>query len=755
MPSDDIELEEFDRSRTYWATWEGKHLVDALDEKQRAYFETARNRGLLALWVIAYASHHGLTPQDLRDFATQQIGFEGNELELMRFHLNVVRPYVRRMAIMALGEKASFKAMVVNSDHQSQVIADLADKIVNSLYSRYAEDHDTEVAESDGVFGLGGTHYRWDLQGGDEVSVDVPVMEPVTDPWGQPIFGEDGQPEQQQATLQDGETPATHKVKAKSGAPVVTTFYPWNAPQETRNSGEMLWVVIRETESKWNLCSQFPPLREAILKQQTGHDKYDFGQLFRLEDLEFANKDLCVVKHFYHARCPAMPDGRYCVIVGDVVLYDTVCPTKVGVPIAIMRSSAFIETTFGYADSWDMLAVSQALNQVNSDEMQNYALYGRQSTYSEKGTNVTSDGLTRGTHYEFPLGGRPPGAIQLTAIPPTLKDLKGYLHQMLDHISDQNATQRGDPPANVRSGEMAALLDSIALRYQSYRQQAARRFRIRGATIIMDLIKRYGETPFLVEIAGIDSRAYVSEFTREDMSGVERITMDVVSPMMQTIAGRWQMYTLLKDLPPDQRSAAYELITTGDSSLFIKTNRVSEMQVRRENEDLVTGEREVFPTAGEDAMLHYQRHWQQREQILASDNQDPEALRRIDEHLSATVQTWLGSSGLVAGLRTITPPPALGPSQDNPSGNPMWQLQAQISQGQAMLAGGAPMPAGPGGTQGGQPSAASSGPPAGDGMQAQAAPGAAAQVNNQGSGPPQKHPSGTDLPQPSTPPAAA
>jgi hypothetical protein len=756
------EDEEFDRDGTYWATWKGKHLAGALDDKQRAYFETARNRGLLALWVIAYAAHHGLTPQDLRDFATQQIGFEGNELELLRFHINVTRSYVRQQSIMALGEKAAFKAMVVNSDHKSQVMAELADKIINSLYGRYSEQHDSEVSEGDGVFGSCAAHYRWDLRGGDDVSVDVPVTEDDVDTWGRPVIGEDGQPQKRPALDEQG-SPIMHKEKAKSGAPVVTVVYPWALVQETRSSGDPLWVMVREAESKWNLCSQFPLLKDAILSQHTQNDQYDFGQLFRLEELEYSNKDLCVVKHFYHARCPALPNGRYAIMVGDVILWDSVCPVKEGVPVAQMRSATFIETNFGYADSWDMLALNQALNQVNSDEMQNYALYGKQSVAWEKGTNITLDGLTRGTGYEVPTGARLPQAIQLTAVPGSLPDFKKYIHSMLDHESGQNSTSRGEPPANIRSGEMAALMDSIALRYQSYRQQAARRFRIRGATIMLDMLKRYGDTPFLVEITGIDSRAYVAEFTREDMSGVERITMDVVSPIMQTIAGRWQVYSMLKDLPPDQRSAAYELIATGDTSLFVQKDRTTEMLIRRENEDLVTGARPVKCSAGEDAVLHYQRHYAQREQILASDKQDADALKRLDDHLLETTQNWLGCSGLVSGLRQIVPPPALGPNQDNPYGNPQYQLQMQMMMAQQMF--GTPQAVVPQQTppppQTQQEATGGTGPQmpvAQPPMQPLSGAAPAVQTTSQPTGQPrssfpqQQHPSGTKLPQPSTPP---
>lgn len=732
----DAEEEPVNKDQIYWALWKGSDLASAIGDKERAFYESARSRGIVALWVIAYAAHHGLTPEDLRDFSTQQIGFMGNELELLRFHLNLTRSYSRRSSIMALGEQAAFKAMCVNSDHKSQVRAQYADKIVNSLYKRYASKFDPKVAEADGFAGSGATHYRWDFTGGDTVTVHAPV----TGEDGNPITGEDG-------------NPITHPTRAKSGAPTVTVVYPWSMPMETRASGELQWVVVREAESKWNVAAQFPSMREAVLNTGKVVDDYNFGDLFRLDELDYEDGDLIIVKHFYHQRCAAIPEGRYAVLVGNVILWDGPCPTKEGLPVAIMKSADFIETNFGYCDGWDWLAVNQALNQVNSDELLNYANYGRQSTYSEKGTTVTSAGITKGTHWEFPAGAKPPGAVQLTAVAPTLPELKKYLHSQFDLMSDQSSTNRGDPDANVRSGEMAALLDSISLRYQSYRQNAAREFRIRGASIIVDMINRYGETPFLAEIAGIEDRAYIDEFTGEDLSGIERITMDVVSPLMQTIAGRWQVYSLLKDLPPDQRAAAYELIVTGDASLFARKDRTAEMLVRRENEDLVTGAREVFCTSGEDAVLHYQRHWAQREQLLASDDQDPEALARIDAHLQQTVQTWLSMSASVAALRGVQPPPALGPTQDNPYGNPMWQMQAQISAGASMLA--APpagMPNAQGGPQGEQPASGPGGQqPAGGPMQPQATPGSAAQANDQG-GVAQKHPSGTNLPQPSTPP---
>jgi hypothetical protein len=713
-PQPDQEQAPVDKSQIYWALWQGKDLADALDDKQQAYFQTARNRGLLALWVLAYAAHHGLTPEDLRDFATQAIGFSGDELELLRFHINLVRTYVRQQTSLALGEDAAFKAMVTNSDHRSQAKAELSDEIVTAQYKRYSAEHDVTVAESDGCFGAGFAHYRWDFVGGDEVTIQQQVM------------GPDGQPTQ-------------HPVKAKSGAPIVTPVYPWAAIQETRMSGDPLWILIRETDNKWNLIASFPGKREEILQVSQGSDEYDFGTLFRLEDLEIANKDLCTVKHFYHARCAAMPEGRYCVIYGDVILWDGPSPVKEGLPVAEMCSGRFIETTFGYADAWDLLAIQQALNQVNSDELQNYATYGKQSIGIEKGTEVTLDAIAKGTAFYIPQGAQMPKAVQLTAIPTTLPTLKDYLHKQLDTVSGQNAASRGDPDPNVRSGEMNALLHSIAIGYQSFRQKAARKFRIRGATIIVDMITRYGQTPFLVSIAGIEKRSYVAEFTADDLDGIERITMDEVSPMMQSVAGRMQIYQLLKDVPPEDRGPAYEMITTGNSSAFMATDRSSDMLIRRENEDLVTGERPVVVNADDDPFKHYPKHKAQREMLLASDNPDVEAIGRINQHLLEHQQQYIGLQPIIAAFCNIQPPPAI-------PGNPTWQMQMLMAQSGGAM----PSPEQqPGAAQGGGGSAPAQKPQPGGPNGTDSA--GSAQRQSTGQGGQQVDPSGTKLPSPSQP----
>ena len=541
----------------------------------------------------------------------------------------------------------------------------------------------------------------------------------------------------------------------------MSIWYPWSRVQETRLSGpEHQWKLIRELDNRWNLIANFPKHKERLLVARTDFDQYDFGTLFRLEEMYYTSKDQLTVKHFYHRRCAAVPEGRYVMMVNDIILWDGPCPRKRGLPIAEFQSGNFIESTFGYADAWDLIAIQQALNQVNSDEMQNYATFGRQSIAIEKGTEVTIDAIAQGTAFYVPPNAQMPRAVQLAAIPNTLPDLKSYLHKMLDTVSGQNAASRGDPDPNVRSGEMNALLDSIAIRYQSFRQDAARKFRIEGAQILLDLITRYGETPFLVDISGVEQRSYVTEFTKDDLSGIQRIEIEQVSPLMQSTSGRLQLITALREMPPEDRAAAYELVVTGNTTRWLKTENSCEMLIRKENELLITGEAPVYVNReADDPFKHYPMHFSALEQLMAAEKPDQKAIQRIRLHMQDHMQSYLQMNPVGATFVGLPPPPPIYPNPMAPRGNMAFefllatgQLQTGPNNPSLIPPGGPADPAaGGGGATGPDAAPGASGeqqPPAG----AQAAPSDQAQVQEGPAGG-QMHATGTPLPEPSQPPA--
>lgn len=727
--------QELDPNNIYWALKSGKDLASALEDKENAWYESARNRGQLTVWIIAYAAYYGMDPESLNVMASKALGFDGDEAEFIRFHINEVRAIIRRQNTMALGERPAFQCLTTNSDHRSQAQNKLSDTIFQSFYRRYAGTKEWEIAEGDGVLGTCGAHLRWDAQGGDKVSV------------------------KQQVTGPDGK-PSEAMVKRKSGAPRVTVTHIWNTVKEPLDMGEDAnWVIVRERDSKWNVAAKFPEMREQILAEKT-NDQYDFSHLFNLQAADVANADMCTVKYFYHPDCAAIPGGRFAIVYGSLVLWDRPSPVDEGVPFYEMCSGKIIETNFPFADSWELLALQQALNQLNSDEFGNYATFGRQSVAMEKGTEITVDAIaTGGKAFFYPAGGKPPAAVLMTAAPPTIGVAKEYLHKRMEYISAVNATSSGDPPPNVRSGEMAALLHSMTIEYLSYRQMSLDQMRVKLANGMLDMVRKNGETQFLVEVVGIEDRPYIAEFLAEDLSTVKRVYIETISSYQRTTAGKIEIYKMLSMVPPEERAAAYEMITTGQSTSFLKKDRSCDLRVRRENEDLLTGERPVFVSNGDHPVKHLQGHFAELEMLLASDNPDMEAANRIGMHISETMQNWYGMDPLFCEALGIPPPPPIPP--DPATGRPanpafmfaVWQSQVP---GGGALGTGAPAPTGeaPGGPSATSQSPAS-GPPGGSPTGAPAQPKPSGQAAARASqGGQARDPSGTKLPQPSAPPGA-
>lgn len=718
VPEDD----ERDPSTVYWATLDGPELIEALDAKERAYFQAARSRGLITMWIGAYAALHGLNPDDLTDMETAFLGLSGSEMQEVRFYINKFASFASQKTTISLGERPAFQALSVNTDHKSQISAQIADELVRYLYRRYAnEDHEREVAIGNITLGACSGHCQWDAYGGDMVTVD------------QPLVGPDGSP------LLDPQTgqPRSAPVKRKSGAPVVGTVYPWGSFKEPmRVPDASNWTTIRENGNKFDLAAKFPDLADDILKEATSDD-YEFSKLFGVDAFGGdKNEDACIVKHFYHPDCAAIPGGRYVMYYGKIVLRAAKCPVSEGIPVAEMCTSRYMESSFGRAAIWDLMPMNQAMNELNSSQLTNYMTFGRNSVAMEEGTKISAQALIDGNKvFEYPHGGQLPQVVQMIASPPQVDAKLQYLNEEMQDLSQLSATSRGDPAANIRSGEMAALIDSISLRFAGPDQAAVNGYRVKMANMLLDMVQQYGQSAFLAEVVGIDNRPFVQEFTTSDLSTIKRAYLDTVSPIMQTVAGRLQMFIQLVQLPPEQRPAAYELITTGLSDRFVSDDRSKLLLIQRENELLLTGERAeerpVQALAIDNIIEHVTQHVRALDRLRSSDNPDPAAMQRFFDHLSDHQQAWFMLDPYLAGFLGIPPPPPIPPGPSAPAGNASWQ-QMQLA-----MQTGAPPP--------GTDSASATGGPAAP------AAGGGAPAPSSGAPPKQEGTLGSAIPNPSQP----
>jgi hypothetical protein len=690
QPQDMVQVEP-DQSQVFWAAKKGRDFCSAAKEKQRAYFETARKRGLLGQWIISYAALHGLDPDSMSTMQTQQLGFDGDEQEFLRLCINVYRPYLQRQVTTIVPDNPTLKCRASNTDVKSILSAKIGDEVVNGIFKKATKGGKLSDMCMAALCTSGGyMHTRWDPQAGDMVTVQQPIQNPQT-----------GQP------LQDPNTgaPVTRNVRKKSGAPSCYVAYPWTVIQEPEAMDCDSWKMVRVADNKWNLAETYAPqsdpskadLRQRILNAKDD-DEFDFGTLFGFEGMDSNNEDACVAFHFYYPRSVAIPSGRYCIFLGDDILLDTDCPIPEGVPVAEMVPARFITTTFGYAPGWDLLGIQQALNQIVSDQLSNIATFGRQSVAMEKGTEITVDALATGQKgFFYPFGGKPPTAVLMNDIGQGPTVLQQYLHKMLDFVAGSNPTARGTPEANVTSGTFAALLYNTVNDYLEYGIKSMNTAIEKIANDCIDMLRLFGESTFIVEAVGIENRTYMKEYTQEDIAGFPGAIMEVVPSAMNSYAGRLDMFDKLKDYAPEDRAAAYAMITTGRSDEFMRNDRNSAVYIQRENEWLIEGKTQpvtvqgipqtkpdgtpmTLPMAGEydDPTKHFPAHVAARNGLLASDNPDLDAVKRIDDHLAEHLVQYGNMHPFAASFLKIPAPPPQ-------PGTPAFQLACMMAQGQFLI----------------------------------------------------------------------
>lgn len=631
------------QNNTYWAAKAAQQVCSTMQAKESDYFATVNRRGLARLWRLAYAQAFGMNPEAKFDMQTQSLAFVGPEAAFVRFRIGEVRSYVQQMNAMAQNNRPAFQCLALNSDVASVGQVEMSQSIVDYLYRQnVGEQREREALEADGWFGAGYAWLRWDPDGGDMVDVPMPVPGKF---------------------MQDG-TPAITKVKQRSGAPKITTLFPWEIVQEAY-SKDPLWRMVRERANKWEVAANFPEMADRIVNINNVKEQPAAAEMY-FYDISGANEDDVIVRHFYHRRCTALPEGRYVGMVDDIVLWDRPCPHPSGMPILELCSGKFFGTQFGYTGTWDLMAIQQMLDEMCSKVATNICTFGIPTIFAEEGISIDVDAIAQGkTIFTYKPGQKPPEQMKIDGLPQSATFFFEYLQQRFMSVSGLNSVTRGQPDKNIDSGTMAALFHSIALEYQSSRQAALDTFREELANLMLDMVRMYSTSPFLIEVSGKKQAPYLKEFTTDAIDGVRKVRVVTANPLLRSQAGRLELFLQTKDLPPEQRGAAIELITTGDASGFTDDSRTSDMRIRWENERLSAG----IPcsvSATDNPFTHVKKHTQQLEALMSMDTPDQMGLEQLFVHIKEHLNVYSIMDPLLAVMLRIPPPP---PIPGTPAGN--------------------------------------------------------------------------------------
>jgi hypothetical protein len=110
----------------------------------------------------------------------------------------------------------------------------------------------------------------------------------------------------------------------------------------------------------------------------------------------------------------------------------------------------------------------------------------------------------------------------------------------LEELSMINATLRGQPPANVTSGAMAATLSANALEFIYSDTKGLTMGLETLMSMSMKNYQRFATVEQVIDVVGEGNASMAQQFQASDIKSIKQIKIRQGNPLLNTIAGRLQ-----------------------------------------------------------------------------------------------------------------------------------------------------------------------------------------------------------------------
>lgn len=365
-----------------------------------------------------------------------------------------------------------------------------------------------------------------------------------------------------------------------------------------KNPDDLDWCIFRNKKNRWDLIAQFPELEEKIRSLPSAQLERLAMPTLAVEAYE-VNQDEVYVREFYHKPTPALPFGRMSIYCNkDVVLFDGENPYEC-IPAVFFVFQQIKNTLLGYPMMSNLLTQQELYTAEISTIATNHSAFGVQSVLVPKGSNISVNQVSKGmTFIDYtPLGadgGGKPEPMQLTSTPPEVFNFVNMMSAGLEELSMINATLRGQPPANVTSGAMAATLSANALEF-IYSDT-------KGLTIGLEQLmsmsiknyKKFASVEQIIDVIGEGNTSTAQEFQGGDVQGVKQVKIRQGNPLLNTIAGRLQLgesiLPLLQQGKNDAISRYLGLLEGAPIETLFQSELSEDVAVSQEIEALQRGE---------------------------------------------------------------------------------------------------------------------------------------------------------------------
>lgn len=415
------------------------------------------------------------------------------------------------------------------------------------------------------------------------------------------------------------------------------TLAPWEmCHQDVRNYLDCRYWIFVRWESRWDWVAR---LAQYQSEQARRLAKLDVDEMFTLgvktlrPDQNRGETDQIPLLYVYANASTSCPNGRLAIVAqSDLTLIDTPLPYGPVAPVSRMCAAEYCGTSKPLANSWSMLPLMDGLYVAVTAVMTRLDFGAVPDVVISEDTEFEQGDLGGLNLLRVPEGTTiQPTLVDALQIPTVLPELIKFLVGTMEAMTGINSVTRGQPDANITSGSMAALIQSMAAQYNSAEDRAYNLALEELGTYLISIVQRLAGEGQLVSIAGEDERWAIQSFKADDLNQISRVAVKVVPAILKTLGGKMEIADKLLERGLIRHAQEYySVLETGNLSSPFK-GAVDELtMINSENERMRRGE-PVYVLITDNPYLHIQHH---KCELDTDARDDPEYTQRQLEHIT-------------------------------------------------------------------------------------------------------------------------
>lgn len=605
----------------YFAARKTEEIGSILMKKTEQYFEFLAATGRYSLLERSYFQYFRALDHLGKLYSA------GTKHEFTKISVNHYRNLLQHLLVMTTSQRPAFEAKATNNDYKSQAECILAQGLLDYyMREKRLEKHLKKAVETSLWSGEGYITLEWDASEGREFGADEGEL------------------------IKDGD------IVVKNFGPLEVIF-----DVTVQDVAKIDWYIIIEYKNRHELAAKYKKFKKQIAEIGRTDIRDKFSQ--RLSLSEYEDGDLIPVYTFYHRPTLAVPGGRIVeMLTPETILIDNELPYK-EMPVYRIAPNEQAQSPFGYSVAFDLLPMQETLDGLHSTAVTNISTFGIQNIAVPMGNNnpvVAVEGGLNMIEFDPQLG--PPQPLQLASTGQETYSYMANIEAQMETLSGVNSVSRGNPEASLKSGAALALVQSMAIQFASGLQSSYASLLEDVGTGIINVLQEYASTPRVSMIAGKSQRNLMREWTKEDLSTISRVVVDMGNPLNRTTAGKVNMAEQLIQAQLIKNPDQYlQVINTGRLEPLTEGVVSENLYIKNENEDMQAG-KEAKAIWTDQHALHIMEH----KTLLANADarRDPALLERVFSHIQDHIE-----------LLQNTPPENLMMTGQQPIVNPEMMME--------------------------------------------------------------------------------